>query len=69
MRICSGAKEAIHSRAVAHGVTEVALVDALVHALASADPAWLQVVVGHARKIDAQRRCRDQRAGASVLRS
>ena len=67
MRVCLGAREALRSFAASRGVTEAALVDALVHAVASADSIWLEDVVGNARRTDAQRRRRDGGAGAGVL--
>jgi len=62
LRVCMGARESLRSFAASRGVTEAALLDALIHALGTADPAWLGDVVCQARGTDAQRRRRDHRA-------
>jgi hypothetical protein len=64
-RICGAAKEVFRSFATVHGVSEAALVDALVHTLATAEVVWLQGVVGRARAIDHQRRRRVRQAELS----
>ena len=56
LRLSVGTQETMRSVALAHRVTEAGLLDALLHGLEAADPAWLDGVIERAREMDAHYR-------------